>query len=227
MSDGADLSVASPSAAFAIAADRQHLRTQLDSQAARQSSAPSWLIEIEIPVSLTTSLRFASPYATSSISNNFSLPHTFRSSAAAASGGGGDLASVNGGHFADQFAAAAAYGSSMLYSGSGGGQYGPAHPYGAAASAARYQPPLQPPQPPATYTPLVNHTYALAASAAAAAATAASSASSPAQTAQVLLENDDASSQKSGRSSKSVKAAADQLIPVANIKEDPDAAAFR
>ena len=159
------------------------------------------------------------PYASISIplSNNFSLPHTFRSTAAAAASGG-DVASVNGGPFAgsDQFAAAAAYGSSMLYP----GQYGPAY------GAARYQPPLQP-QPPATYTPLVNHTYALAASAAAAAATAASSASSPAQTAQVLLENDDASSQKSGRSSKSVKAAADQLIPVANIKEDPDAAAFR
>ena len=39
--------------------------------------------------------------------------------------------------------------------------------------------------------------------------------------------NDDASSQKSGRSSKSAKEAADQLIAAANIKEDPDAAAFR
>ena len=158
------------------------------------------------------------PYASISIplSNNFSLPHTFRSTAAAAASGG-DVASVNGGPFAgsDQFAAAAAYGSSMLYP----GQYGPAY------GAARYQPPLQP-QPPATYTPLVNHTYALAASAAAAAASAASPLPpSSAQTA--LLENDDASSQKSGRSAKAAKEDLEAAMGLADIKEDPDAAADR
>ena len=156
------------------------------------------------------------------ISSSLSLNRpnfTFRSNAAAASG---DLTSAvnGGGPFVDQFTGAAPW-----Y----GGQYGgPAY-----GGAGRYQPPqLQPPvqPPPATYTPLVNHTYALAASAAAAAATAASSASSPsAQTAQVLLHenNDDASSQRSGRSSKSAKEAADQLIAAADIKEDPEAAAFR